>query len=150
MNAKLVKDLEKRTSLFSNSHNTFWGQKEIETDICPRETFNDSCTSVDKTMYVCLFCVFYTLGRNYTVYKRKRNDTKSRYKTIFFFLEIQRKPFEKWPHNLVTNKVWTKWLPVNSQSIKGWKYLDGLFLPLNNKINDIKENEREKLHSDAM
>ena len=84
MNAKLVKDLEKRTSLFSNSHNTFWGQKEIETDICPRETFNDSCTSVDKTMYVCLFGVFYTLGRNYTVYKRKPNDTKSRYKTIFF------------------------------------------------------------------
>ena len=31
---------------------TFWGQKEIETDICPGETFNDSCcTSVDKSIF---------------------------------------------------------------------------------------------------
>jgi len=42
---------------------TFWGQKKIETDVCPRETFNDSCST-----HVCksVFHVFYTLGRNYT------------------------------------------------------------------------------------
>ena len=86
---KIGKRSVKTNISFLNLHHTFWGQKEIETDICPGETFNDSCTSVDKTMYVCLFGVFYTLGRNYTVYKRKPNDTKSRYKTIFSFKKFK-------------------------------------------------------------
>ena len=92
---KIGKRSGKTNISFFNSHNTFWGQKEIETDICPGETFNDSCTSVDKTMYVCLFGVFYTLGRNYTVYKSKGNDTNVDIKLFFFLFRNSKKAIWK-------------------------------------------------------
>ena len=106
---------------------TFWGQKEIETDICPGETFNDSCSSSNASTSVVDKSVFRVLHVGEKLYyKRQRNDT-SRYKTISFFFKFKESHLKNEPVERNTPTL-TKLLPVNSPQIKGWKWKIDLFV----------------------
>ena len=84
---------------------TFWGQKEIETDICPGETFNDSCSSSNASTSVVDKSVFRVLHVGEKLYyKRQRNDT-SRYKTISFSSNSKKAIWKMNRYN-VTHQLW--------------------------------------------